>query len=78
MSSFPLLVCMTMAAVGLSEQYYITNQTYYEYDNEIKVAYPVNVCTRVGSDQSSNPYSKFQCSSGGGVIWGPCSWGTDS
>merc|ERR1719295_256943 len=77
-TSFRCIILCVVVVLCSSQQYYISNQSYYEYDNEIRVAYPVNVCTRVGSDQSSNPYSKFQCDTSGGAIWGPCSWSSDS
>eukprot|EP01083_Nonionella_stella_P162345 532878_1 len=65
-----------------TQQYFTTNQDYLEYANPyvntdpktIKVAYPINECTRTGHHMTASGASHgiYQCSAGGSVIIGPC------
>eukprot|EP01083_Nonionella_stella_P021538 59717_1 len=65
-----------------TQQYFANNQDYLQYrepytstaTETIKVAYPINECTRTGNHMTDGGASHgiYQCSSGGTIIYGPC------
>eukprot|EP01084_Bolivina_argentea_P090061 162334_1 len=65
-----------------TQQYFANNQDYLQYlepyistaTETIKVAYPINECTRTGNHMTDSGASHgiYQCSAGSTIIYGPC------
>eukprot|EP01083_Nonionella_stella_P290096 987121_1 len=85
MSHFHIFYIVSFLIYSIhTQQDFITDQWYQQYANpygdtipeDIKVAYPINHCTKTGNHMTS-PYSsinKYQCSYSGSVVYKCSSW----
>ena len=84
MRSFLAATALINSIYAQTASIYASDQEYYEFANPfpetsgalttsfIKVAYPVNVCTKEGNQIYQSNYQIYQCTGDGGILWGGC------